>query len=811
MRTLWFEFSLTLRRLFRRPAQNGLLLATFSISVTLSVLTWSLFRTVHLSNPDFDPKGEYLVLHHTGQMAVSARQMTVDELAAYQAADGMFDDFSPLAFYLSTFIPTPQGEERVLGAYLSARMLQLTGAKPLVGSLFLPGDDVYRAPGKVLLSEKLWDKGYGRDPHIVGKVIEISGYPSTIIGVMPAGFRFPNDQDIWMSLGSCYDHPDYPVRSALVKLKHGVSREKAINAFQAIRSTLPEDSPSRKRGEVPTLSTFRDHYLLSDLRISALILFALSLLFVAVSCVNAANLMIIDFLGRRPEIASNLALGIPRSAAIRTLFWHVGFIALSGGAIALAVLPVGGPWLFDRIQAIMAPYWLSYHFAWQDVGVTLLMVAIAGLVTLVTPTVYLLLLDTERVIREHGGANRGTSRTLWRRVLLTGQIALLTVLGICAGLLVRSKSNVGASHWGFEAGRVFEAKISALSMDYPKGTKEVSRLAAHRRVLNEIRQRPGAQYAAFVDNPSGYSNGPYCRYATDPAHFVEGTPAGEAFYSRVTEQYFDTLSVPFVLGRDFPEDMPREGLHIAILTESLARKLWPSGDIVHRTFYVRFPWMKESDPTKQVTVHAVVRDFQPNGPRAKTNDAIFFPYAAADGAGSAVTVYVRDRSGMPTFQAINDAVHRGEPREALYFPSTIKRQIDLMLNSVRMTTDLTTVFAIAAVLLCAIGVYSLTVTQVLQSSREFGIRMALGAEPRALWQTFTKGHLLTAFAGVVIGIIGASQLIRVLESLLFGVNARDPLTYAAVGLAILLVAALACLPSLRRMKRIHPADCLRSL
>lgn len=811
MKIILQEFSLTLRRIFRRPTQNGLLLLTFAISVTLSVLTWSLYRTVHLSTPDFDPKGEYYVLSHAGSMAVNSTKMTVDELAAYQAAEGIFEDFAPVAFYLSTFIPTPQGEERVLGSYLSARMLQLTGAKPILGSLFIPEDDVYHAPGKVLLSEKLWTRSYDRDADIVGKVIKVSGSPSTIIGVMPAAFRFPNDQDIWMSLGSCYDHHGYPLRSALVKLKRGVTPEKALAALQAIQSTMPADSPSRKRGDAPTLSTFRDQYLFSDLRVSALILFALSLLFVAVSCANAANLMIIDFLGRRPEIASNLALGIPRGAAIRGICWQVSLIALSGAAIALVILPLAGPWLFERIQVISAPYWLTYHFAWQDVVITLFIAGIAGMVTVITPTVYLLLLNPEKVIREHNGANRGTGRTLWRRVLLTGQIALLTVLGICAGLLVRSKSNVGADHWGFDAGKVFEAKISALSMSYPEGTKRESRYAAHRRAIEEIRQRPGAQYAAFVDNATGYSGGSYCSYATDPSAFDQGSPSGQAFYATVTDQYFSTLNVPFVVGEDFPAKMPHEGLPIVILTESLARKLWPSGDFLSRTLYVRYPWMKESDPAKQLSVRGVVRDFQANGPRAKTNDAIFSPFSPATGAGSAVTIYVRDRRGLPTFQEINEAIHRGEPREALYFPSTIKRQIDLMLSSVRMTTDLTTVFAIAAVLLCAIGVYSLTVTQVLQSSREFGIRMALGAEPIQLWKSFTKGHLYTVLIGVAIGVVGTTQLARVLGSLLYGVNAHDIITYTGVSLAILFVATLACLPSLRRLKRINPADCLRSL
>jgi len=317
--------------------------------------------------------------------------------------------------------------------------------------------------------------------------------------------------------------------------------------------------------------------------------------------------------------------------------------------------------------------------------------------------------------------------------------------------------------------------------------------------------------AAFAENPPGYSGGPYCRYALDPGAFDDGGEMGEAFFSRLSEGYFDTLAVPFLAGEDFPEESPDEGLPHAILNESLARRLWPGEDPLQRALYVRYPWMKETDPPQQLVVRGVVRDFQACGPRAKTNNAVFTAFTTKAGAGSAVSLYVRDRAGLPTFKSLNDAVHRAEPRVALYFPSTIKGQIDLLLSSMRMTTDLTTVFAMAALLLGAIGIYSLTVAQVLQSSRDFGIRMALGAEPRRLWTNFTRGHLLTVLIGVALGLAGAAQAVRVLGALLHGVNPHSVVTYTGVALAILAVAVLACVPSLFRLKRINPADCLRSL
>jgi predicted permease len=814
MHVLWFEFMLSLRRLARRKTQNGLMFLTFAVSVTLSLLSWSLFYSVHLRNPDFDPKGEYYVLAHGGQMWVSGNQLTKDEMEAYVASPSRFDDVAELAFYLSTFVKTPTGSERLLGSYPSSQVLRLTGARPLKGTLFTTDDDKYGTPRKVLISERVWINSYASDPAIVGKAIELSGDPATIVGVMPASYRFPNDQDVWMSFGSLPDNDGFnPMRTALVKLKPDITRERAESDLQSILTTLPADATARVRGMRPALIPYREFFLWSDVRVSSLILFALALLFLAVSCANAANLMVIDFLGRRPEIAASLALGIPRGAAIRSVCWQVGMTALGATAVALAVLPVAGPFLFERIKVINGPYWMAYHFSPRDVGMAFILAGISAVVTMIAPIGYLLLVDPEKVIRNQASASRGSGRALWRRMLLTGQVALLTVLGVSAALLVRSNRNVGESRWGFDAARVFSGSVSTLAINYPNGWigTRLGRLDSYHKVVEEIRRRPETAAVGYVDHPPAYSNGPYCTYATDPAALAGGAGIGEAFYANASQGYFDVLGVPFVAGSDFPEQSPEEGVPYAIINASLANKLWPGQDPMNRAFFVRYPDAAKTDPPMQLVVHGVVRDFQANGPRARSNDAIFMPYLKRRMVWATAIFYLRDRAGVPTFRAVNDAVHRADPRLAVYFPATVRQQIELMLNSVRMTTDLTSIFAAAAVLLCVIGVYSLTVAQVLQSSREFGIRMALGAEPKHLWVHFTRGHLIAALIGVALGLVAASQVVRVLGALLYGVDPYNVPTYVGVALTILVVAGLACIPSLFRLKRINPADCLRSL
>lgn len=813
MRIFWFELLLALRRLGRRRTQNGLLLLTLAVSMTLSLLSWTLFQTVHLSQPDFDPHGDYLVLGQAGATAVGFRtHWSREELEAIRTGSELFDDFAEVGFYNSLFIHTPGGEERFLGAYLSSHALQVTGAVPLKGRLFGPEDDKPGAAPVALISERMWETNFARDPDVLGRTMTESGAVVTIVGVLPRGYRFPNDQDLWLAYGCAPNSPQNPLRDALVKLKPGVTPERVEHDVALIQQRLGPTSPANKYKQRPALLTLRDFYLLPQIRTSSLILFALSLLFVLVSCANAANLMIVDFLGRRSEVAAGLALGIPRGAAMRGVCLQVGLVAIMAAAVSLAILPVAGPLLYQQVKIINAPYWLSYHFHAHYVGIVLGLAALCAAVTVVAPLVYLGWVDPDRVIREHAYASRGTGRSFWRRALLCGQIAVLTVLAVVAALLVRSSYHVGESQWGYPAGRIFLAKMSNQSVDTHNSWYNTDRLKMHLRGLDEIKARPETAAAALVGNPPGYSNGPYRTYALDPADFREGKGIGEAYQSQVTEDYFGTLEVPFVRGGAFPVHPPEDASEtMAIINESLARRLWPGEDALGRRLYVRFSWMKPEEPPVPFVIQGVVRDFQANGPTARTNDAIFSPFLLKWGAGASVHFVVRDRTGVPSARSLLDALHRADSRFSLYYPSTVEEQMNLMLSSLHMTADLTSVFALAALLLGAIGVYSLTVTQVMQSARDFGVRMALGGEPARLWRRFTRGHFLTAGLGVALGLAGATQVARVLGSLLFGVNPYNAATYAVVAGAILAVAVVACVPSLFRLRRINPADCLRSL
>jgi hypothetical protein len=282
---------------------------------------------------------------------------------------------------------------------------------------------------------------------------------------------------------------------------------------------------------------------------------------------------------------------------------------------------------------------------------------------------------------------------------------------------------------------------------------------------------------------------------------------GGAFFAATTPGIFEVLEVPLLEGETVTEkigapDQPAE----AVVNASLASRLWPGQSAIGRILYARYG---TSNQVWSVRIVGVARDFQASGPKATNNDFIICNYAGWFPISG--FLYARGTTVPPSVTEVTEVVRRADPRVSSYFGTTLQEVIDRELGSVRLTARLTVVYALAAMVLCAIGVYSVTVSSLLQRSREFGIRLALGMDAVRLWRRFARSHLLLAAAGVLVGMVGAALVAPVLRASLYGVPTRDPMTYLVAALLILSVAGAACLPSLPRLRRISPAECMRSL
>ncbi len=807
---LRYEITLAFRRLWRRPGQTGLLLTTFGISIALTLLSWSLFHTIFLKAPEFDPQGDLYIIKQSAKTPGARLQgFNREDIDIWKANQKVFSNITHMMMYKSAFVSTGDSSERLLGSILSSEALQMIGAKPLMGRLFTSEDDKFKCAPTVLLSEKTWRSRFDTDPNIIGRVIKVDGYQAEIVGVMPKTFRFPNSQDIWLPIGFNiweWNQPDDTSFDALARLKPGVSPERATEDLRLIMANRGSETNTAKYDMQISSRPIREVYLESYMQRSAVVLFVLSLVFVIVSCANAANLVMIDFFGRSAELSSSMALGLPRWTAIRNICFQVAGIALIAGVIGSIVMMIASPYVHNALVLMVAPYWLKFDFAWHHIVAAIALGGISCLTAVMIPAIYLLVVSPDRIIRDGAGSSRGTGRSIWRRSLLIGQVALLTLLGVAATLLMQSNEHISEKHWGYDASKVFLGKLDVPRVDF--ATHE-ERGVIFRKVIAEMRRIPGVRDVAITFNPPGYSWNARTRYALDPATLTNGSEDGFANNITASHGFFNALGVPVIAGKAITEEPTEESWRDIIINESLAAKLWPGTDPIGRSLYVRFPWTDADEPTEQVTVRGMTRDFQAAGPKVPNNDMIAFSF----GGWMPWNLFIiaGGYNSLPTTKEINDAVWRVDPRVVPYFPDSIKNQIDIALGYMRLTTKLTTIYALAAALLCGVGVYSITIAQILQRQREFGIRLALGIDPFRLWVRYARGHILTTAIGVAIGLVGAAMVMHTLNSMLFGVKALDLATFAIVAGAIILISALASIPSLYRLRRIKPADCLRSL
>jgi hypothetical protein len=335
-----------------------------------------------------------------------------------------------------------------------------------------------------------------------------------------------------------------------------------------------------------------------------------------------------------------------------------------------------------------------------------------------------------------------------------------------------------------------------------------SRQAAYLKIAQEMSHLSGVAAASVVDVPPGYPLDPNCSYAADPGQLADGQSTGFARGLAATEGFLSTLEIHLVAGSDFIRTVQPNEPNYAIVNQSLADRLWPNHDAVGRPLFVRYG-LDPHGPVTSHVVRGVVQDYRAAGSMQTNIDSIYTAFERTKGFFA--FLMVRGKNGVPDFKSIHDRVRDIDSRVALYFPDTMQHQIDLTLSPVRLTTKLTTLFALAAAVLCAVGIYSLTVAQIMQRSREFGIRMALGIEPQRLWTRFTRSYLVATACGIAIGLAAALPTVRLLKSLVFGVNPYSAAPFALVAAGILIITFVACIPCLFRLVRIHPADCLRNL
>ncbi|MCA1828024.1 MAG: ABC transporter permease [Myxococcales bacterium] len=787
---------------FTAVAVLALALGIGANTVLFSVISFALLRPLPY------PEADRLILlseHMPSFAEASVAYLNFVDWKA-QLPPGLFSGFA--AVRRESFNLVGDGEpERILGRMASADLLPELGVQPELGRLYGEDDDKPGAPRTVVLTHGLWQRRFSGDPRIVGKSITMSGDSYTVIGVLPKDFRFLSGADAFVPLGlfadRYQDRDTHPGLYGIARMKPGVTTEQVKKAFDAVSKRLGELYPATNKNNTVNVKLLKEDQT-SDSRTALLILWGAVTFVLLIAAANVSNLMLARATARQNEIAVRIALGASRSRIVRQLLTESALLALVGGAIGVAIASLG----LDALSPLLAnlPRGKEIHVD----RLALFFTAGVSLLTGIGFGSYPALRASDPSVHTFLKDVRTVSHARLRGALVLGEVALSMVLLIGAGLLLRSFSRVTGLNPGFETQRLLTMAISLPPSRYPTGAELLRFESELRRQAQEV---PGVASVAVSD-------GLPLLGSTETGFQFEGQPEAEPGHGpeanvySVTPGYFETLKIPILEGRSFTE--ADRGHPVAMIDEVMARRFFPKESAIGKRFAgSKNPQGEGRPPIEIIGIAGHAQGYSIDG-KGPVDMGFYVQYSLAAKMFPQyvrnIWLSVRSAGDNPAALAapLRKVVSSIDPQQPVWLVQTGEEIVSANVANRRLNLILLGIFAAVALLLATVGIYGVMSYSVEQRTREIGIRMALGAERRAVLKLIVGQGARLAAIGIVAGIAGAFALSRVMASLLYGVSATDPLTYA--GLALLLggVAVGACWLPARRAVRVDPAIALRA-
>ena len=755
-----------------------------------------------LPYPDADRVA--LVYMHFSPQNFDRGTMCIADYQDWKAQNHAFQE--PSIFSSRRMDLTSTGEpEQVQGAFVSAGFFSTMQVAPLIGRVFLPGEDRPNSASVAVLSEPLWRRRFSASPAVLGQTILVNGAPATIIGVMPGAFRFPRaTTELWTNLQVVPPTRRGPFfYRGVARLKPGVTLEQAQRDTNAIGQSIMRENAYYRNLTLP-VERLRDA-IVGDVRTPLEVLIGAVGLVLLIAVVNVANLMLARSTTREGEMALRLSLGAGRARLVRQLLTE-SLLLSTGGAIAGLLVSYGGIQLVRSWNPGNLPLIESVRLDAHALGFMLLAALATGLAFGLAPALHSMRADLNSTLREGGRGSRagsGSARRQSRMVLVVLEVALSVMLMAGAGLLLRSLGHLEQVTGGFAA-PPREILTFAISPSGPRYNEEARLRTLYDDMLERARRVPGVESIATTDSL------PPDRQADADTFMIEGqvlapgesNPAVSVVVA--SADYFTTMRIPLLKGRLFTVQDRQESAPVAIISESLARHFFTDRDPIGQ----HIKWSGPDNQVPYMQVVGVVADVKYTGLARDTDDAYYMASSQVVKDRRAYLV-VRSRLGGAIAPSVRRAIQAADPGVTVNQVETMQQSLAQAVALPRFDTMLLSAFAGAALLLAAVGIYGIIAYSVAQRTHEIGVRMALGAGETSVLAMVVRQGAMLALTGILLGLIGAFALTRLMSGLLFGVGSTDPLTFAAVSLGLLAVALFASLVPAVRAARISPMAALR--
>jgi putative ABC transport system permease protein len=719
----------------------------------------------------------------------------------YRAQNKVFSSLAGRTIFGMSVLTGTDEPERVRSSIATANFFSTLGIKPYRGRTFRPEEE-YGESTVAIISYGLWQRRYAGDARIIGRAILIDGRPNTVVGIMPPTLDRTMDVQVWQPVP--FNTPGTSVRRfhylrLVGRLNPGVTIAQAQRHMDEIARTLAQQYPENESWHL-NLTPYRDVVIGNVGPVLFVLLGAVGLVLL-IACGNVASLLLARASARGGEMAVRTALGAGRSRLVRQLLTESLLLGLAAGVVGLVL----GHYLLEGVRAVgdgTLPRLAEVQIDGVVLAFTFAISLITSLVFGVAPALQTARADLSTTMKSLGKASASRIGVSTRDALVVGQVALSFVLLIGAGLLVRSLWQLQAVETGFDPKRMLAAEITLPDTRY-KDRADVQRFWD--QFLDRVRAIPGVESAAATTLFPLRGGG-------DTYFYIEGQPPASdaqkmnAVVSVVTDDYFTTMRTPLVAGRAFTASDRGEGAGVMVISNAMARRLFPGASAIGKRLVVDFgkPFTGE--------IIGVVADVRVYGQANDAPDVMYFtsrqPNAGFGANRMNVAARVRGdpESMAPQVRAVLRSLDRDIPLAGVQAVESI---LSDSISGARLRTQLLVGFAAVALVLAVVGLYGMLAYSVTQRSREMGIRIALGARPGAVFRLIVRQGMVLVIVGVVLGIAGAFAAARVMRAQLFAVAPTDPTVFAFVAVVLTVAGLAACIIPARRATKADPISALR--
>src|SRR6266403_1777804 len=824
----WQDARYALRMLRNAPGFTAMAISTIALGIGATTAIFSVVDAT-LVHPLPYPQPEKLVSIQDDLADAGARDIGMSEPEWQDLQRSrIFEYVSPTWFDENNLTGSSQ-PARVRLLIVAPNYLALLGVKPQMGRAFHPED---HSPGlleEVVMSDGLWKRAFGSDPHILDKSVRLDTDLYRIVGVMPPGFDAPGrtaeerNIEVWAAT-SFYGTPlpDNPPRNrrflptAVARLKPGLSTAQAQNRVDALVASLQKQFD----GDYPLQSAWSvrlvplQERVVGNVRQSLILLLGAVGLVLLIGCVSVANLLIAHASARGREMALRQAFGAGRRRLITQLLTESVFLSLLGGIVGLMILLGTKPYLL-RLLPESFPRLMNISISWSVSLFALVSSLVTGAIFGLAPALHAGRVDLTHALKEGARGSTGSGeQARTRRMLVITELALSVVLMISAGLLLRSFWDLLNVRLGFSPQNVMAVRTRLPAPNFPKNdlySNAAQETPFLREVLRRARTLPGVQEVAIGDTASVpldqslrelkvISEGRF--FLTFEGRDVQSDQPAAVERSSVTPNYFHLLGISLLRGRFLGESDDDKAPQVAVINEAFARTYWPNQDALGRRFKrnrAGAPW---------ITVVGIIANARTESLAELGVPQIYLSLYQSE--SRRLAIFLRghlDAAAIP--EQVREQVQAVDPTLPISGSQTLDETVSASLTERRFSMEMVALFALTALLLAGLGIYGVISYMVSERTHEIGIRIALGADRRSILRMVLRQGLGLAIIGAAVGLVGALVVSHFMAGLLFGVRPTDPLTFACVALLLIGVAVLACYIPARRAIRVDPLVALR--